>query len=61
MLIKRRKGYFPLMRHKKMDEVSQLKEEILELEDTSKGLMDELNNVKLLEEDIKEKIKKIEN
>ena len=61
LIIRLRKRRFTFRRHSHLDEVKELKEEMLELEDTSKGLIEELNNVKILEEDIKEKIKKIEN
>jgi hypothetical protein len=60
LLLRQKHGHFSLRRHAKLDAVEELKEEIIELEDTSKGLMYELNEVKALEENIKEKIKKIE-
>jgi septation ring formation regulator EzrA len=60
LLIKRKRGHFLRSNHRKIDAVNELKEEIQELEDTSRGLRDELNDVKALEENIKEKIKNIE-
>lgn len=58
--LRRRSGYFPFRYSRKTNAVSELKEEIAELESTSAGLMDELNHVKDLEQDIKEKIKDIQ-
>ncbi len=62
LLIRRTNGtrYFSFRNRTKMDKVNELKQEIIELEDTSKGLMEELNEVKILEENIKEKVKSIE-
>ena len=62
LLIRRTNGtrYFSFRKRTKMDKVNELKQEIIELEDTSKGLMEELNEVKILEENIKEKVKSIE-
>jgi ABC-type amino acid transport substrate-binding protein len=60
LLIKRNHMHFSFKRRFKLDEVNELKQEIIELEDTSKSLMDELNEIKILEENIKEKVKKIE-
>ncbi len=60
LLIRRKRGHFFSGYHKKTSEIGELKEEMAELEDTSKSLMEELNDVKTLEQDIKEKIKDIE-
>ena len=37
--------------------ISELEQEIIELEHTSEGLIEELNEVKALEQDIKDKLK----
>lgn len=58
--LRKKRGYFPFRYSRKTNAVSELKEEIAELESTSAGLMDELNHVKDLEQDIKEKIKDIQ-
>ena len=60
LLIKRRRGFFLPKYKRKINEVSELQEEIAELEDASRGLMEELKDVKNLEADIKEKIKNID-
>jgi len=60
LLVRRKQGHFFMKHKKKSGEISELQEEIAELEDASKGLMEELNEVKNLEQDIKEKIKNIE-
>jgi hypothetical protein len=60
LLVKRKHVHLSFKRHSKINEVNELKEEITELEDASKDLMDELNEIKALEENIKEKVKKIE-
>lgn len=60
LLVRRKQGHFFLKHKRKTGEISELQEEIAELEDASKGLMEELNEVKTLEQDIKEKIKNIE-
>lgn len=59
-LFKRKHIHIPHRYIRKKQIVEELQEEIEELEDTSKGLMEELNDVKNLEKDIKEKIKNIE-
>lgn len=60
LFLRRRQGYFPSRFSRKKHAVEELQEEIAELEDTSQGLIHELNEVKNLEQDIKEKIKHIE-
>ncbi len=57
---RKRAGYGPIRFHRKENIAKVLEEEIEELENTSVGLAEELNNIKILEQDIKEKIKSIE-
>jgi cadmium resistance protein CadD (predicted permease) len=59
LLIKKRKKHFSFHRRRKINAVNELKEEMLELEETSKDLKSELEGIEVLEEDIKEKIRKI--
>ncbi len=60
LLIRKNQRHFVLKHHRKIDATSEIKEEILQLEDTSKELMAELKDVKILEEELKEKVKRIE-
>lgn len=60
LLIKRNQRHFVLRHHRKIDAASELKEEILQLEDTSQELMNELKDVKVMEDQLKEKVKRIE-
>lgn len=62
LIVRKKRGYiFPSYKIHNRDKVEELKEEIEQLEDASKGLMHELEDVKDLEKEIKEKIKNIEN
>ncbi len=58
VIVTRRHPFYYI--HRKRRNIDELKEEISELEDTSKGLAEELENIKHLEEDIANKIKKID-
>jgi ABC-type amino acid transport substrate-binding protein len=60
LVLRRKREYFLSKYNRKKNAINNLQEEIIELEDTSKGLMEELQTVKNLEQDIKEKIKNIE-
>lgn len=60
LLIRKNQRHFVLKHHRKIDATSELKEEVLQLEDTSKELMEELKDVKVLEDELKEKIRRIE-
>lgn len=60
LFTRRRHEYFSSHLHRKAHVISELQQEMSELEDTSKGLLDELNEVHALEQDIKEKMKDIE-
>ncbi len=53
-------GYIPMRYTRKVSDIDDLKEEIAELEHTSESLIEELKDVKNLEQDIKEKIHNIE-
>lgn len=61
LLVRKRKASLSLRHRIKEGEISELQEEIEELEDTSRELMEELKTVKTLEQDIKNKIKNIDN
>lgn len=56
LLLRRRHIHFPSHFIRKKHMVEELEEEMAELEGTSKNLMEELQDVKALEQDIKEKI-----
>ncbi len=61
LLVKRKREFLSSKHHRKIDVVSELEEEMANLENTSEGLMEDLNEIKTLEKEIKEKIKKIDN
>ncbi len=60
VLILARRRKYPFEYIRKRHGISELKDEIRELEDTSRDLVEELHNIKILEEDIENKIKKID-
>jgi ABC-type amino acid transport substrate-binding protein len=60
LLVRKNKGHFLFGHHRKINPASKLKEEILQLEDASKELIDELEDVKNLENELKERVRKIE-